>query len=362
MQEVSPCLATPVVHTGDNEMRGGLYDADRRFTDLARHRRIGDEVHHADLDLERLSQDPSKVVEGTSLYGGVYFDHFGHFLVESLGRLWCARTHDLQSCDIFINPIWGATHLADPTSFAMRTFGLLGIDGERIKTITEPTLFRRLVVPEQLYGFADLQQVDPRFMEFLLSSQRAVDAMTPGDAARRIYVSRAKWPASRGLLAGEEAFEAYLVGEGWTPFYPEDHSLEEQLRAYNGAEKLIFCEGSAHHSLVLIPRLKAEVALLKRQPEGVYPISESQLVGLGIRCTTVQAVEKQIMMGLPLYNALSIADLEAASRRLVDIGFVSRPYSDWSRVREDCVASAVGAFIEAHRGDRRVLLHLANGS
>jgi hypothetical protein len=86
-----------------------------------------------------------------------------------------------------------------------------------------------------------------------------------GDVQKKgsLYVSRA---AQRSRFAGEGYLEDLFRRLGFRILRPEDVPLEEQLRAYAGAEAVVFAEGSALHGPQLMGRVLGDVKVLSRRP------------------------------------------------------------------------------------------------
>ncbi|MCP9886299.1 glycosyltransferase family 61 protein [Synechococcus sp. ATX 2A4] len=82
--------------------------------------------------------------------------------------------------------------------------------------------------------------------------------------ARHVYVSRAG--LTKGSVAGESYLEEFFVAKGYTVIRPENHGVIKQLSLYQGAQSLIFMEGSALHTLQLLGRLGCRVLVIGRRP------------------------------------------------------------------------------------------------
>jgi hypothetical protein len=72
---------------------------------------------------------------------------------------------------------------------------------------------------------------------------------------------------NRRLLLGEAEIDSWFERSGHRVFYPELHSLREQLSVYASAETLIFSEGSAIHGVQLLGQNLGHVLVIKRRPE-----------------------------------------------------------------------------------------------
>ena len=137
----------------------------------------------------------------------------------------------------------------------------LGVAPERVHLITAPTRVAQLFVApqaEQLGGPGP----DDGYLDALdrLAATR-LGSRTPEDGV--LYVSRAGMEAR---FAGESYLEEVLRATGVRVLRPERLPLPEQLRMYRDAAQVVYAEGSALHSLQLLGRVDADVAVLERRP------------------------------------------------------------------------------------------------
>ncbi|UOM36849.1 DUF563 domain-containing protein [Acuticoccus sp. I52.16.1] len=252
----------------------GVYHADDALCGLSLHRASNipeDNIAPDPLPSERRAR--GDVVPGRHLFGGIIGPHFGHYLVESLGRLW-AVDHLKGEFDslVFIR-----THGPKRTPFAdfgQDVLAALGLDLP-VHTVVRPTRFAELVVPSQLFGF-HLRAGHPLFHAFVHRRLRAISGA--GEGARRLYVSRRQY----GDTPGEEALETLLAGHGYRIIQPESLSFAEQIAAYNAADTVLLAEGSAVHVLAMVARADQRVGVVQRRP-GVFAGGMDHLRGFSGR-------------------------------------------------------------------------------
>ena len=130
---------------------------------------------------------------GRWLWAGVRMEHFGHFLMESLGRLW-ALDHVEAEGILFIpedgfRPEKGERELA---GWQKRLLELLGIDLP-VKLLTAPVQVETLVVPGQGFGLGPLIGGTQAFREFI-QGRFAKDIAAEGP--EKLYLSRSNLPLS----------------------------------------------------------------------------------------------------------------------------------------------------------------------
>lgn len=173
-----------------------------------------------------------------AIYGGMMSDHYGHFLTESLSRLWYAEV-DRDSPILLTLPRRFQTPFL--LSWQRAVFDLLGL-AQRIVPLTQIARVGDLAVPapgyEIRYTFA------ARHARFLA---RVPWQPVPG---RKLWLSRA-------LLGGAvnpmlEAIDTLLAQQGWDVIHPETLTLPQQLAALASAQRIAGEEGSALHTLVFL--------------------------------------------------------------------------------------------------------------
>ena len=232
---------------------GAVFDADLRPIEaslLTRTWRSGRISHHPDiagLDLGSVER-----VEAPHLYGGYFFDHFGHFLLESLARTWAVEE---------VGPMPFAWASGDPPNAWQReVLVLLGLDVPHAFP-RRPTLFRRLVIPEP--GYRIQGEFHPRHARFL-----ACD-VPPDGTGERVWLSRTEAPL-RHRSRGEAALQEALEARGWRIVHPQRLTVAEQLRLLAGPGVVAGLEGSAFHAAILLGGSAARFIVLRRTANANY--------------------------------------------------------------------------------------------
>ncbi|QYX56624.1 glycosyltransferase family 61 protein [Roseovarius sp. SCSIO 43702] len=200
-------------------------------------------------------------LRGRYLFAGVGRHHFGHFLMEGLGRLWALEQTGEAIEGILIVPM----HDKDIESVLRRRFLPFYswlCDARPLWLIDRPARVDEVSVPTQGFGHGDWSVGTPEFRRFICD--RIAARITP-EGPRRIFVSRTQLKSAEQRMYGEERLERALIKRGYVAFHPEQYSIAEQLQVYMAAERIVGVDGSAFHLAPFAMRPGARVGLIQRR-------------------------------------------------------------------------------------------------
>jgi capsular polysaccharide biosynthesis protein len=193
------------------------------------------------------------------IYLGWLFNHYGHFLMQSLARTWFLADVSSSVRVLFAPPSRARGRSASWVPPILEAFG---IPPERILVLDAPTRLRRLIIPEPLFvPRAAGQDRVVRALEAMARpyqavAQRIAGGVTP--SAQPLYLSRRLLPPSLRMMVGEEELEAVLRENGFRIAHTETMSFEEQVRLVNEHTDIVSNAGSAVHNVLFAchqPRL-----------------------------------------------------------------------------------------------------------
>ncbi|MCJ9428950.1 glycosyltransferase family 61 protein [Kordiimonas marina] len=260
-----PCLGAEQKPLLANGAHGGVFTQDKqpiKEAFLVRRYRLkskiidgvwdsttGHETVETQMVLEGNIGKTKARLSGRHIFAGYLFPHYGHFLLESLSRLWVIR----QNPDIPL--VWlGVHNQHDFIQMQQEIFELFGLRNP-MHLITEQTEVEELVVPEAGYI------INSKFTDAQAEALRLVGPteLTPG---KKVWLSRSKLKSA--IIHNEPALEDILAANGWILYHPEEHSIAEQLAMLADAELIAGVEGSAFHTLILMPDFAGEVVIFGR--------------------------------------------------------------------------------------------------
>lgn len=243
--------ATPHVEEG----RWGVFDADDRpvalavemgLDPLAPLRQVPESPTRAALVTERAPAGFDYV------YAGRYVHHFGHFLVETLSRLWPwreglpARTRLVVHGD-------GDPAVWFTTPFARAAFSALDLGPDDVLHVDRPLRFERLLVPGQ--AFVPGARAHRVFGEMTRRmGERLTRGLPPAPRTDRpAFMAKTRLIGGVSHLVNEEEVVERLASRGVEIVHPQEMSLAAHVRFLEGRRTISGWVSSAHHPRLFTP-------------------------------------------------------------------------------------------------------------
>jgi hypothetical protein len=304
-----------------------------------------------------VAPDPEPAVEhleGSWLFGGIFYGHFGHFLCETTSRLWA--TDLLGDFDgIVFYPKQRLTHEARQFRHQRPFFEALDLADKTIRAPQVPVRIDRLALPPPAFGIGELIAGRPEYRAFMRA--RLGDGVA-ADGAEDIYVSRARLPSKRGAILLETRIEALMQAAGYTVFHPQDHDLQGQIARWKAARRIVSLDGSALHLAAMLVQPGTKVAILNRGPShNIEDYIRQFRAFAGIEPTRIDAVaafyhraDRRVVKR----ETHAVLDLPAIGAALADAGFVSTshpwPALDAAELAEaaHALGERIGAPLQRH--------------
>ena len=233
----------------EHRYKGGVCDSDFNFiagySNLAPGRMNGWCCLDESYTVER---DKLVACDEEVIWGGALICHFGHFITESLSRMWYLVEHpESNRCVAFVK-----VNTWKVAPWLYQFLELLGLPEERVMIVDKPTQFRSIVIPEQAarikFNYTD---------KFLLPFRKMAGAVTPRGDVKKLFLTRSKELKSQMYLANADYFEEFYRQRGYEVVAPEKLSAAEQIALITGAEEIVCHMGTlAHWSLFSRPGVK----------------------------------------------------------------------------------------------------------
>lgn len=238
--------------------KAGVYSPDGHYFWHASYWRYGKPLLISGAEIDFGLELP--FIKGNWIWGGVLFNHFGHFLTESTTRLWTVDdVKDKIDGIVFI--MKRPRHTAEILNYQRELFDIL-VPGIPIHIVTAPTQFENLIVGGQAFGLGEISKGTEKFRAH---SQKQFANKVKPKGAKKVYVSRSRMGLIESGILFEDRLDQLFESEGYSIFYPEKHNIIEQVEQYMAAENLIFADGSGIHLYGMLGHKTAKVGMISRR-------------------------------------------------------------------------------------------------
>jgi capsular polysaccharide biosynthesis protein len=260
----SPDPSRPAVHKVRDAIAltavSGLHDTEGRLIEEAAVRTVSRDA--PPVRKEKLYKgapgvvtvpDRLRVVDEPVLFGGHLMKHYGHFIIESMSRLW-ARDLFPNLPIVFTCP----RKWRDPPAYGTDVLNALDLQ-QRTILVDEPTLFREVVCP--------WTAIEYRWKAFAVADEphtavaRALDRSSRRIWHRPVYLTRSGLSDRLRRSEAEPELEAELSSRNFEIIRPEELSLAEQISIFEQAPLIVGTVGSALHT-ALFSRSRPTLATL----------------------------------------------------------------------------------------------------
>lgn len=201
-------------------------------------------------EIEAYAGDASgETVAETVMFCGFLNYHWGHFMVNSLARMWAAVSgkYDFDRL-VFVVPKKGVLPLEGNIREAFR---LLDLD-KPIDLIDSPRRYARVIVPEE--GCSSEEYVAPEILPVYDRISRASLAECSATAkSEKIYLSRGRFLKAVKSEFDVRWFDKFFAANGYRVVYPEMIPLGELIAIIHGASTVAAMAGTLPHTLLFGP-------------------------------------------------------------------------------------------------------------
>lgn len=182
------------------------------------------------FDLERCPACEEKVI-----FLGFCIEHWGHFLVDCLGRSWILCDERYKDYKIAFLLKHGRKLQGNFLEF----FSLLGIDRNRFIYIDQPTKFSEVLVPECCYLDRPENEHYRDAFDKIVENFR-----TKNPVPEKVYFSRLKLKKAQRTELGELDIQRQFAANGYEVLYPETLSLKRQIEIFQHSKSVACVNGT----------------------------------------------------------------------------------------------------------------------
>lgn len=220
---------------------GGIVDKNKKFVEgFSRLDDYKNPGYHGIYGAYEFDENNVNSIDETVIYGGVLIGSFGHFILESMSRLWFPCLHPEIKCKIVFLSILGKK------GWFSNFFQLLGIDESRVVYIEEPTKVKHLIIPEEsVHSWSSYKA------EYIGIYRKITESMCQrnprlAESPKKIFLVRGD--SKNGVVCcNEEYFIEYFKKHGFVPINLLDYPLEDQIYLVHNADEIVTILGSLSH-------------------------------------------------------------------------------------------------------------------
>ena len=178
------------------------------------------------------------------VYCGFFVNQWGHFLIESISRLWYFLEND-PTIDHYVFFVKNGEKTNISGNY--REFlQLLGV-WDKLVFINEPTQYKEVVIPELSYSRMNYysEQYKNLFKIVSLAAQTNLE-----ESPSKIFLSRSKIKNIEKKEFGLKIIDSFFQKNGYTILHPEQLTLTELITYLGRADEIATLSGSIHHNLL----------------------------------------------------------------------------------------------------------------
>lgn len=214
--------------------KGGVVDCHGKYVPLSA---IPGRVEYA-YPFENPEYRDEKVV-----YCGYLVNHWGHFLIEGVTRLWYFLENDptVDKYVFFLNE-----HESREISGNFREFLELLKIWDKLEIINRPTTYREVIIPE--LGIHTLNSYIPALLNVYDTVATNIMADPDWETPQKIYFSRSQFQKAQEFEFGLDTLDNFFAKNGYTILFPEKLSLSRMIHYIRHADVIATLSGSASHN------------------------------------------------------------------------------------------------------------------
>lgn len=216
--------------------RGGVVDENGQYVPLSG---IENRIMLS-YPFEKPAYQDEKVV-----FCGYMVNHWGHFLVEAVTRLWYALEND-QSVDKYVFILDENEERTIKGNY--REFLVLLKIWDKVEFINKPTTYREVVVPE--IAFQCMKFYSPKYIRTFdaIADNAVIDpSWKPFD---KIYFTRSHFAKENGYEFGLDSLDNFFSKNGFEILAPEKIPLSQMIFYLRNARQIASMSGSTPHNML----------------------------------------------------------------------------------------------------------------
>ena len=163
------------------------------------------------------------------IYLGGFYNHWGHYLVDCLSRCWILLREEFSGYKVLFLPFENQKLKGN----YKKLLELLGVTDDRIIHIDKPSVFNEVVIPEIAHDTCKFKY-KKEYVEIF--DRILTNYCLMPEIPEKVYFSR----ENIGKFEfGEAEIAENFRRNGYTVYYPEQLSLDDQISIYANAKEIV---------------------------------------------------------------------------------------------------------------------------
>jgi len=216
--------------------RGGVVDCDGNYVDLSA---IPLRVQYS-YPYENPEYRDEKVV-----YCGYLINHWGHFLIEAVTRLWYFMEND-ETVDKYVFFIEEGSDREISGNY-LEFLKLLKI-WDRLEIISKPVTYREVIVPE--LGIVCRESYTPKLLKVFDAVAENVVPDPSWETPEKIFYSRSQFAKGIPYEFGFDCIDNFFEKNGYTILHPEKVPLSRMIHYIRNSKVVASLSGSLPHNML----------------------------------------------------------------------------------------------------------------
>lgn len=198
------------------------------------------------------------------------FGHYGHTIVEGLGRLWPLLTQGGPQSQDFLFVGFGHNECANPQKplpdYLKMMLSILNIATESIKTLYRPAICSRLLIPERSAAYLGAYPSHATTDIWRRIGDRLNKLGSLNPTHKKLFLSRSRFKqdeTARHLPQNQSyRLDNLFADLGYTVIHPQELPLAQQIALVRGAKFIAGCVGSQLHTLAFSTNTPASLLVI----------------------------------------------------------------------------------------------------
>lgn len=181
----------------------------------------------------------------TVVYCGYLIDHWGHFLIEGVTRLWYFLEND-PTIDKYVFFLKEGEDRQIKDNY-LEFFRLLKI-WDKLEIINKPTTYRQVVIPER--GIRVRTAYTPKLLKVFDTIADNVQVDPSWETPEKIFCSRSQFKKGISFEYGYATLDDFFRRNGFTILFLEKVPLGQMIHYIRNAKVVAMASGSLAHNML----------------------------------------------------------------------------------------------------------------